>query len=217
MYLCRLQEHIQASSGREMTLEEISEVINKNSNMDTHVIDRAIKKVFLNLVTKRRRKKSKWTSISIFYPGIFWRTNEIQPNIINFESIPQLSADFFTIKKSDTSITLGHILNFTINYNRVVIEMVFQNNLEYFFNICGMQKMKQKILGMNNKYFFERNCILDGIRNFNVCHGISRLHFEYDTSEKDLIKEIFTITGDENSEKTAYSVTAFSTSGLIIV
>ena len=220
MYLCRLQEHIEVSSGREMTLEEISEVINKNSNIDTHVIDRAIKKVFLNLVTKRRRNKSKWTSISIVYPGICWRTNETQPNIINFESIPQFSADFFTITKSDTSITLGHILNFTINYNKVVIEVVFQNNLEYFFNICGMQKMKPKMLGMNNKYFFERNCILgilDGIRNFKVCHGISRLHFEYDTSEKDIIKEIFTITGDENSEKTAYSVTAFSTSGLIIV
>ena len=36
MYLCRLQENIEVSSGREMTLEEISEVINKNSNMDTH-------------------------------------------------------------------------------------------------------------------------------------------------------------------------------------
>jgi uncharacterized protein YqfB (UPF0267 family) len=71
MYHCRLQENIEVSSGREMTLEEISEVINKNSNMDTHVIDRAIKKVFLNLVTKRRRNKSKWTSISIVYPGIF--------------------------------------------------------------------------------------------------------------------------------------------------
>jgi hypothetical protein len=47
-------------------------------------------------------------------------------------------------------------------------------------------------------FLFERDCILDGIRNFKVCHGISRLHFEYDTSEKDIIKEIFTITGDEN-------------------
>ena len=152
MLHCRLQENIEVSSGREMTLEEICEVINKNSNMDTKAIGRAMKKVFPNLVTKRRRNKSNWTSISIVYPGIFWRTNETQPNIINFESIPQLSADFFTIKKSDTSITLGHILNVTINYNRVVIEVVFQNNLEYFFNICGMQKMKPEILGMNNNF-----------------------------------------------------------------
>jgi hypothetical protein len=33
---CRLQENIGVSSGREMTLEEISEVVNKNSNMDTN-------------------------------------------------------------------------------------------------------------------------------------------------------------------------------------
>lgn len=126
-----------------------------NSNCTNHAVGRIIQEVFPNLIVKRKRCHEDWTLKCITYHGIDWR--QIEPsNNFNFSDISQLSTDFFVIKQCDNNITLGHMVNFMINFNKVVIEVVFQKNLKWFLSIRGTKRIKPHKFGMNDNFLLKK-------------------------------------------------------------
>lgn len=59
------------------------------------------------------------------------------------DDISKLSRDFFVLNETQDNIKLGHMLKVMINSNRVVIELLFQNNLKWFISIRDQQRLNQ--------------------------------------------------------------------------
>lgn len=165
--------------------------------------------VFPNVVVKRKRCKDDWTTRAMIYEGISWRTRprvDIPANI-EFTDISHFAKDFFVMNETADSVTLGHVMNFMINFNIVTVEIHFQRNLEWFLNLCGRTEIKPQQFGMNNCFKLEKNSIagiLDGIRSLRICQGLdSEDKFASDYKD-DIIKEILTTLQEENSTRTVF-------------
>lgn len=173
---------------------------------------RIIQKRFPKLIVKRKRCQHDWTSKCVIYYGIYWR-NQLTDDNIEFKQISTLSKDFFVIKESEDSITLGHMLNVMITFNKIVAEVTFKRTLKWFISTCGIKGITPIKLGMNDSFVLEKNHlmgVLDGIRNLKLCQGIEQdsLYYKHAKNcENETMNEIFTISNDENfTKKVCHSV-----------
>ena len=164
---------------------------------------RIIPKLFPKLIVKRKRCQHDWTSKCVIYYGIYWR-NQLTDDNIEFKQISTLSKDFFIIKESEDSITLGHMLNVMINFNKIVAEVTFKRTLKWFISTCGIKGITPIKLGMNDSFVLEQNHlmgVLDGIQSLKLCQGIEQdsLYYKHAKNcENETMNEIFTISNDEN-------------------
>jgi len=185
---------------KELSLNEICNAINSSSTKNiSNSVGQIVQKVFPNLKVMRKRCKSDWTKRQMIYQGIFWQTDGKK---IDFNDISKLSRDFFVLNETQDSIKLGHMLKVMINSNRVVIELLFQNNLKWFISIRDQQRLKPSQFGMSDTFVLEENYllgILDGIRTLRMCKGVTDISPQ---NENECIKEIFT----NNAENSSISV-----------
>jgi len=203
-FICRLQENIEPAPENQLSLDEICKAVD---TCKSPAIGRIIQKVFPNVVVQKKRCKDDWTTKVVIYQGISWRPRVYIPANIDFKDISHFSKDFFVMNETAYSVTLGHILNFMINFNKVIIEIHFQRNLQWFVSLCGRTEIKPQQFGMNNCFKLETNSIagiLDGIRTLRVCQGIDSEHKFSSDYKDDIIKEIFTTLKEENSTRTVF-------------
>ena len=155
-FICRLQENIEPAQENQLSLHAICKAVD---TCKSSTIGKIIKKVFPNVVAQIKRCKDDWTTRAVIYQGISWRTRvDIQANI-EFKDISHFAKDFFAMNETQDSVTLGHILNFTINFSKVIIEIHFQRNLQWFLSLCGRTEIEPQQFGMNNCFELEKNSI----------------------------------------------------------
>ena len=188
-----------------------------NTSMTKTSVGKVIKKVFKNVVVKRERCKGNWTEKCVIYYGLFWRHtlpvegavqfsatgNLIYPTEepIKFCEIGNLRKTYFVINEQDERLTLGHMLNFSINFNRIIVEVTFETNLCWTFALCGKTGLKPDTIGMQNTFELNRNnvlSILDGICKIRLCSGIPHNMSQKVHNDEDVLSEKFTSHGDQN-------------------
>ena len=193
-----------ANTRKQLSLHAICKAVD---TCKSSTIGKIIKKVFPNVVAQIKRCKDDWTTRAVIYQGISWRTRvDIQANI-EFKDISHFAKDFFAMNETADSVTLGHILNFAINFSKVIIEIHFQRNLQWFLSLCGRTEIEPQQFGMNNCFELEKNSIagiLEGIRTLRVCHGLDSEDTFSSDYKDDIMKEIFTTLKEENSTRTVF-------------
>jgi hypothetical protein len=128
-FICRLQENIEpVVLYKELSLDAICNAVDTGYMQEScHWKNHS--KGFPKCSCAKKRCKDDWKTRAVIYQGISWRTRVDIPANIEFKDISHFLKDFFVMNETADGVTLGHILNFMVNFNRVIIEIHFQRNL----------------------------------------------------------------------------------------
>jgi hypothetical protein len=185
LFCDRLLENLEESLGSRVVLEDILKRV-QDVTVSKPTIGKDIKKLFTNVTSRRERLKSDWHKKTEFYYGLGWRNDEVIT--INFADIPSLTTEFFLVKSEPENIVVGQFINYSVNLNKVSMEVTFNADLTWHLHIFE-KTIKPEKLGMREKYKLTKNSILltmEICRKLVVCKGIPIEGIEEDTSIHDL-------------------------------